>query len=171
MRPLKYVLPTASDNVRYVFFDFETTYSDKAKLHVHEIVCLQQYCSHCEYAEHVGVCLSCGKRNHSFWADPVGDMLSYLCEPRPWANKFVATANNTKAFDMHFILNRAILLKWKQELIMNGLKIICMKMEQLVFLESESFLPCALRKLPKAFVLSASKSWYLRYFNTEENLD
>jgi len=46
-----------------------------------------------------------------------------------------------------------------------------MKMEHLVFLDSVSFLPCALRKLPEAFGLSASKSWYPHYFNTRENLN
>jgi hypothetical protein len=31
-------------------------------------------------------------------------------------------------------------------------------------------LPCALRKLPEAFGLSASKSWYPHYFNTSATL-
>jgi len=44
----------------------------------------------------------------------------------------VAIAHNAKAFDLHFILNRAIKLKWKPELITNCLKIISMKMEHLV---------------------------------------
>ena len=74
--------------------------------------------------------MRCGRRKHSFWQDPVGDLLSYLIEPRPWANKIVAIAHNAKEFDLHFILNRAIMLKWKPELIMNGLKIMFMKMEQ-----------------------------------------
>jgi len=88
----------------------------------------------------------------------VGELLLYLRQPRPWANKIVAIAHNAKAFDLHFILNRAIMLKWKPELIMSGLNIMCMKMERLVFLDSVSFLPCALRKLPEAFGISASKS-------------
>jgi len=54
---------------------------------------------------------------------------------------------------------------------MSGQKNMCMKMEQLVFLDSVSFLPCALRKLPEAFGLSASKSWYPNYFNTQVNLN
>jgi len=87
-------------------------------------------------------------------------MLTSLCKPRPWANKIDAIAHNAKAFDLHFILNSAIMLKWKTELIMSGLKIMCMKLEHLVFLDSLSFLPCALRKLPEAFGLSSSKSWY-----------
>jgi hypothetical protein len=53
---------------------------------------------------------------------------------------------------------------------MNGQKIMCMRMEHLVFLDSVSFLPCALRKLPEAFGLSASKSWYPHDFNTSANM-
>jgi len=83
-----------------------------------------------------------------------------LSEPRPWANKIVAIAHNAKAFDLHFILNRTIVLKWKPEMIMNGLKIMCVKIEYLVFLESVSFLPFALHNLPEAFSLTATKSWY-----------
>ena len=45
-----------------------------------------------------------------------------------------------------------------------------MKTEHLVFLDSVS-LACALRKLPQAFGLQPTKSWYPHYFNTEENLD
>ena len=54
---------------------------------------------------------------------------------------------------------------------MNGLKIMCMKMQHLVFLDSVSFLPLPLRKLHGAFGLTASKSWYPHHFNTKENLD
>jgi hypothetical protein len=54
---------------------------------------------------------------------------------------------------------------------MNGLNIMCMKMKHLVFLDSVSFIPCSLRKLPEAFGLQVSKSWYPHYFNAEENLD
>ena len=111
-------------------------------------------------------CVRCGKRKHSFWQDPVEDLFTYPTEPRPWANKIVAIAHNVKAFDLHFMLNRAILLKWIPELIMNGLKIMCMKSEHLVFLDSVSFIPCLLRKVPVTFDLSASKSWYPHLFNT-----
>ena len=46
-----------------------------------------------------------------------------------------------------------------------------MKMEQLVFLGSVSFLPCALRKPSEAFGSKAIKSWYPHYINNEEILD
>jgi hypothetical protein len=117
-------------------------------------------------------CAQCGKRKHSFWEDdPVGDLVTYLCRPRPWANKIVYIAHNAKAFDLHFILNRAILLKWQPELIVNGQKLMCMRMEYSVFLDSVSFLPMALRNLSEAFGLTASKSWYPHYFNKQANMD
>ena len=48
-------------------------------------------------------------------------LLSYPCEPRSWDNTIDAISHNAKAYDLHFILNRAILLKWEQELIMTCL--------------------------------------------------
>ena len=68
-------------------------------------------------------CVRRGRTKHSFLVDTVGELLSYLTEPHPWANKTVAIAHNAKAFDLLFF-NRAIMLKWKPELIMNGLKIM-----------------------------------------------
>jgi len=62
-------------------------------------------------------------------------------------------------------------LKWKPELIINGLKIMCMMMELLVFLDSVSILPFSLRKLPEAFGLTATTSRSHHYFNTEVNLN
>jgi len=113
------------------------TYSDTAKEHVPNLVCVQQFCANCEEIEDCSIaCDRCGRRRHSFWNDHVGDLLTYLCEPRPWASKIVAIAHKAKAFDLHFNLNRAIKLKWKPELIANGLKMISMKMEHLLFLDS-----------------------------------
>ena len=45
-----------------------------------------------------------------------------------------AIALNTKAFDIHFIRKRGIILKWKPQLITHGQKFKGMKMEHLVFL-------------------------------------
>ena len=78
MQPLKNVLPP-SDGVPYVFYNFETTqntlYSDRAKVHVPNLVCTKQFSSLCESADDVerdGV--QCGRRKHSFSDDPVGDV-------------------------------------------------------------------------------------------------
>jgi hypothetical protein len=83
----------------------------------------------------------------------------------------VAIAHNAKAFDSQFILKRAILLKWNPQLILTGLKIISMKMQHIHFLDSVSYLPMHLRKLPEAFGLSTEKTWFPHYWNTKANLD
>ena len=69
----------------------------------------------------------------------MGDMLNYLCESRPWAEKIFVIAHNANTLDLHCILNRAILLKWQVDMIINGLKIMCMRVEHLVFLDSVYF--------------------------------
>ena len=97
-------------------------------------------------------CERCGRRQHALWDVPIGDLLSYLWEPRPWVNKVVAIAHNAKAFDSQFILNRNIQMKWKPELILNGLKIVSMKIEHRLFINSVSYLPMPLRKFPKHLV-------------------
>ena len=114
MRRLKDVLPANADNVLYVFYDFETTqnktYSDTAKEHVPNFVCVQQFCTRWQIMDDVSRhCERCGSRRHSFWNYPVWDILNYLCETHPWTSKIVAIAHNAKTFDLHFILNRAIM--------------------------------------------------------------
>ena len=85
----------------------------------------------------------------------LGDLLTYLCEHRPWDKQIIAIAHKAKAFDLHFILSRAVLLKWRPELVMSGQKI--MKMEHIKFIDSISFLPFPLRKLSAAFGPTAAK--------------
>jgi len=79
MRPFKDVLPDVNDKVLYVFYDFETMqnmmYSDKATLHVPDLVCVQQFCSQCEDAEDCGECVRCGQWKHSYWDYPVEELI------------------------------------------------------------------------------------------------
>jgi hypothetical protein len=56
---------------------------------------------------------------HALWNDTVGDMLSYLCERRTWVKPILAIAHNAKAFDLRFILDRSVFLKWQLEIIIN----------------------------------------------------
>ena len=62
-------------------------------------------------------------------------------------------------------------MHWKPELFLNGFKILSMKIKHMVFIDSVSYLPMPLRKLPDAFGLAVAKSWYPHYFNTKANLD
>jgi len=80
-----------------------------------------------------------------------------ICVNRDGCAIVIAIAHNARGFDAQFILDRVIVLKWTPELIFNGQKIICMKIQHVTFLDSISFMPMALRKLPEAFGLSANK--------------
>jgi len=62
-------------------------------------------------------------------------------------------------------------MKWKHLLILNGLKIVSMKIEQMLFIYGVSYLPMPLRKLHEVFVLVATKSWFPHYFNKNTNLN
>ena len=62
-------------------------------------------------------------------------------------------------------------MKWKPELILNGSKIISMRMEHILFIDRISYLPMRLCKLPEAFGLLVRKSWYPHFFNTQANLN
>jgi hypothetical protein len=69
-------------------------------------------------------------RGNSFWTDPVGDLVSYTFKFRPWADRIVVIAHNAKTFYLLFVLNRLVRMKMLPEiLIMNGQKIICLKVE------------------------------------------
>jgi len=46
-----------------------------------------------------------------------------------------------------------------------------MKLEHLLFIDSASYLPMPLRKLPEAFGHSVTKSWYPHYFNKKVHLE
>jgi hypothetical protein len=50
-------------------------------------------------------------------------------------------------------------------------KNIFMEIEHMTYLDSASYLPMTLRKLPEAFGLSVNKSSYPHYFNMKRNLD
>jgi len=115
MAPLANKLPN-SDNMLFVFYDFETTQdtriSDSATLHVPNLVCLHQFCSRCEMQADIDTdCERCGLRRHSFGEDPVGDLLSHLCENRRWFDRVKAITHNARGFDAQFIPDRAIVLK------------------------------------------------------------
>jgi hypothetical protein len=117
-------------------------------------------------------CRRCGSRKRSFWTDPVGDLISYTFKSRPWADRVVAIAHNAKAFDLLLVLNRLVLMKLLPELLfMNGQKIMCLKVENVTWLDSLNYLTKPLRKLPEEFGLTAQKSSYPHLFNTTENMN
>ena len=161
IRPLKDVLPANSDKVMY-YFTILTQPKIRGIRTRRKHTCLTpSVCKNCVRCEDVECDVHCCvKRRHSFREVPVGEPITYLCKHHPWANKIIAIAHNAMAFHLHFIMMRAVFLKRKPELIADGIKIVSMRKENLVFLHNLFFLPCAMRKLHEDFGLEAMKSWY-----------
>ena len=90
---------------------------DKVKVRVPNLVWVLQVFARCYNIEGCEDYVRYGKSRNYFWDVPVVDLLTYLFEPRRWASKIVAILQNAKVCNLQFILNRAILLKWKPELI------------------------------------------------------
>jgi len=150
----------------------KTKRGDTPYEHVPNLLCVHQFCAVCEDDFDMNEdCRRCRTRKHSFWTDPVGDLISYTLKSRPWADRIVAVAHNAKAFDLYFVLNRLGRMKLLAErLIMNGQKIMCLTVENVTWLDNLNYLAMKLRKLPEAFGLTAQKSWYPHLFNTAENM-
>jgi hypothetical protein len=116
-------------------------------------------------------CGRCGKRKYSFWTDSVGDLISHTFKFVSWADRVVCVAHNSKAYHLHFVLNRLVQMKMLPDLlIMNGQKIMCLKVENVTWLDSLNYLAMRLRNLPEAFGLSVQKSLYPHLFNTAEHM-
>ena len=82
MKTLANDLPR-SDNVLFVFYDFEATqetkFTESETEHVPNLVCVQQFCSLYEASVKIDEdCERCGKRKHSFFDNPVGDLLAHV---------------------------------------------------------------------------------------------
>jgi hypothetical protein len=54
---------------------------------------------------------------------------------------------------------------------MDGTKILSMRVEHFVFVDSLNYLNMPLKSMPKAFDLSCKKGFYPHFFNTHQNLD
>ena len=80
MRPLVNELPR-SDNVLFVFYDFETTQdtrlTDSSTVHIPNLVSILHFDTVCEKNPDIDAdSVRCGRRKHAFWVDPVGDLLT-----------------------------------------------------------------------------------------------
>ena len=54
---------------------------------------------------------------------------------------------------------------------MNGMKLMCMKVEGITWLDCLNYMAMPLRKLPEAFGPASEISWYPYLFNTAENMN
>jgi hypothetical protein len=176
MSPLSNRVPR-SDKVLFLFYDFETTQNTKRTNtsfeNVPNLLCVHQFCAVCEEDDDVEVdSRRCGKRKHSFCTDPTDDLIPYIFKSRPWDDRIVTIAHNTKAFDILFLMNSLVRMKLLPKLLtMNCRKIMCLRVENVKLLDSLNYLAIPLRKFPEAFNLTAEKSCYPHLLNTDKNMN
>ena len=110
-------------------------------------------------------CPRCGGRKQ-FLNRSRRDIISYTFKSRSWTERVLAIAYNAEVFDLQFVLNRLALMKLLSELlIMNGQKIMCLKLQNFKWLDSLNYPAMQLRWSPEAISMTAAKSWYPNLFN------
>jgi hypothetical protein len=90
----------------------------------------------------------------SFREDAVWELISYHFKSEPWTDKIVAIAHNAKDFGLQFVRNRLVRFNLLPNfLVMNGQKIMCLKVEGVMWLGSLTYMTMPILKLPEAFRL------------------
>lgn len=82
-------------------------------------------------------------------------------------------AHNSKGYDGYLVLRQLIREKVRVELISQGGKLLCILLPdyKIRFIDSLSFLPLKLSKLPKAMGFRGNKGYFPHLFNTMDNQD
>ena len=184
-----------SDNIPkvFVFYDFETFIetddNDNSKLHRANLCCINVVCDYCwdqkSRKKNMKYCAFCGADEKVFNGfDCVENFLKFLfndLHDRLRIKKKTmklksdinvkVIAHNSRAYDVHFIMkyiidNNVI----PQNIIQKGTKIFAMKIKNMNFIDSVSFLPMPLKQLPKTFGINEKvKGYFPHLFNLPEN--
>lgn len=181
--PIGNVKRQTKNGTLFVFYDFECfqnrAFEDDDKKFEHEVMlCIaQQACVKC-YDIEIDSCQNCGQRQHTFIrANVVRDFMLYLGKLNKKFKQVVVIAHNGQKYDAHFILKYMYthINEWplhEESLIMNGTKILRIKIGRYSFLDSINFFSCPLAALPKMFSIEDhSKGFYPHFFNTPQNLN
>jgi hypothetical protein len=167
-------IPKTKDAL-YIFFDLETRQDEllvndpDSKLHIVNLCISQQYCWKCIEGKE---CNTCADRTKTFSEEPVHSFVDYVMEVRKKFKTVCVIAHNGQGFDFQFILKHIIeKTRFTPELIMRGMKVILMEVDNVRFIDSLNYFPMALSALPKAFDLPPErrKGYFPHLFNTLEN--
>ncbi|XP_032067185.1 uncharacterized protein LOC116504335 [Thamnophis elegans] len=97
------------------------------------------------------------------------EFVKTFVQPKFKGSTFIA--HNSKSYDGYLILRQLIREKVKVKLLTQGGKLLCitLPMFHIRFIDSLSFLPMKLSKMPKAMGFQGSKGYFPHLFNTTEN--
>jgi hypothetical protein len=155
-----------------VHYDIETNQSspvegtDNTFEHKPNLVVCQTVCEKCsDIPQNDYFCTVCKTRQHTFHnlddenINVMSQFFDYL-QSFPAKTEILLIAHNSKSFDGVFALQEIISRKLKPDLILNGAKILCMKVGTWKFIDSLMFLPMPLSAMPKSFGLHELKKGY-----------
>nr|XP_021323064.1 uncharacterized protein LOC110438038 isoform X1 [Danio rerio] len=138
---------------KYIFYDFETRYENGR--HVANFVCAITFC---------------GERFVAGGSDCVKKMIDHFRKPKYEGYCFIA--HNASGFDSFLILEYFCKAGLQMDIIMKGCKLIFMfdvSFKQR-YIDSISFIPMALSKMPAALNLTTTeKGYFPHHFNRLEN--
>lgn len=99
------------------------------------------------------------------------EFVKMFVRPKFRGSTFIA--HNSKSYDGYLILRQLIREKVKVQLLTQGGKLLCITLPifDIRFIDSLSFLPMKLSKMPKAMGFQGSKGYFPHLFNTAENQD
>ena len=155
-----------------VYYDIETTQCDPVEgrvdtfEHKPNLLVVHTVCDQCrDVPQNNYFCTVCRNRQNIFHNldDPnlnvMGQFFDYL---QSFQGKYeiLLVAHNARSFDGIFALQEVIARKMKPQLILQGAKIICMKVGSWKFIDSLMFLTMPLSAMPKSFGLSELKKGY-----------
>lgn len=169
----------------FIFFDLECTQSkpfisDKAKFEHKPNLCVaHKSCNICiQQLDIAEKCSNCGDREHIFIENNIIEcFMDYLGSIPDKFKDVRVIAHNLQKYDGHFILQHMYKNKaqWNLDhnsLVMNGSKILQIKVGRFRFIDSLNFFSVPLSKLPAMFSLQCpSKGYYPHFFNISENLN
>lgn len=161
-----------------VYFDIETTQCDPVvgkpdswRSHRPNLVISQQVCQSCEnVAERHYTCDNCGERQHVFHSlddqniDVVGQFIDHLHSlSNEKKTEILILGHNFKSFDGYFVIEALLSRKMTPDVIVQGAKIISLKVGNWHFKDSLMFIPQKLSSLPKSFGLTELCKGYFPY--------
>lgn len=160
--------------VPFIFYDFECRFDTGE--HIPNFCVAQRACEACIRQSVKTPCLCCdqvpGPREVIFQGD---ETLSQFCEWLfdPIHVGTTAIAHNAQGYDAQFILRQVINHgTCKPEVIMNGGKILMMKVYGIRLIDSLSYLSMPLSAFPKTFGLTEmAKGWFPFWANTHKFQD
>jgi hypothetical protein len=155
----------------YIYFDFEC--SQENGIHTPNLCVAERVCQHCDSldidtpCESVTIDFQATPRRFIFQGpDTLKQFMDWLLETETnnrgdvtFKNQdAIVIAHNFKGYDGQFILNYLVHTACiKPSVILNGTKILCLKVCGIKFIDSYNFLPFALAKMPAAFGLTQLK--------------